>query len=236
MRQSTIASWQARRVRLKFPVVTVVVAVCTAIVGLLQFWWPPLLGYAERSPAITDGQWWRLGTALFTQDGGWFGGISNIIALLILGTLAEQFLSIPRWLIVYFATGLITEFVGLWWQPIGAGNSIAVCGLAAALCIGIAIKDPRLPWWTSIAIIYWLAVLASTQWPPLAIPILIFAAITPALHNHKLNVVYPVVTIAAVLTAALCIAQNIHGAAMLIGTAIAPPTLLLRGGLLGEVR
>jgi hypothetical protein len=31
------------------------------------------------------------------------------------------------------------------WQPVGGGNSIAVCGLAGALAIACWNRDPRLP-------------------------------------------------------------------------------------------
>lgn len=59
---------------------------------------PALLTLLERDAArIRQGEWWRLATALLVQDGGLAGGISNIAALLLIGSQAEQLLQRRVW-------------------------------------------------------------------------------------------------------------------------------------------
>ena len=84
---------------------------------------------------LATGQWWRLVTALFAQDGGLKGGIFNIAFLLALGTVAEPILGRRSWVLVYGATGVLSQFAGLLLQPEGAGNSVANLGLAAGILV-----------------------------------------------------------------------------------------------------
>jgi len=95
---------------------------------------PGLLPRFERNgPAIADGQSFRLFTALWFQDGGLRGGLYNLAMLLIVGASAEQYWDRRLWLLLYFGVGLAIEELAMWWQPVGAGNSIAVFGLAGSL-------------------------------------------------------------------------------------------------------
>lgn len=97
---------------------------------------PALLTLLERDAArIRQGEWWRLATALLVQDGGLAGGISNIAALLLIGSQAEQLLRRRVWLTVFLLGAFTAEIVALTWQPVGAGNSVAVCALAGALAV-----------------------------------------------------------------------------------------------------
>jgi hypothetical protein len=52
------------------PVPTFGVLTLTAATGLAQAADPDLLGRLERTPAELHGDWWRMATALFFQDGG----------------------------------------------------------------------------------------------------------------------------------------------------------------------
>jgi len=51
--------------------------------------------------------------------------------VLIVGGAAEQVVRRRAWITAYVATGLVGQLFGQAWQPVGAGNSVAVCGLAA---------------------------------------------------------------------------------------------------------
>jgi rhomboid protease GluP len=103
---------------------------------LAQMLVPPLLALFQRDAArIAQGEWWRMATALFFQDGWFAGGVTNILALLVVGALAEQVLRRTAWLAIHVGGGLIAECVALSWQPVGAGNSVAVCALAGALLV-----------------------------------------------------------------------------------------------------
>ena len=78
------------------------------------------------------------------QDGGVVGTISNLAFLLVMGTLVEQFLSVGQWFVCYFGAGLCGEIVAYAWQPTGAGNSVANCGLAGALIVAL-LASRRMP-------------------------------------------------------------------------------------------
>lgn len=128
----------------RLPVVTLCVFVAVAAGLVVQLSWPPALELFRRdSAAIAAGQLWRLGTALFFQDGGFAGGVFNLVALLLLGALAEQLWSRPRWLMLYFGAGLVTQLLAAWWQPIGAGNSVACFGLAGGLFARALLRRDR---------------------------------------------------------------------------------------------
>jgi rhomboid protease GluP len=79
------------------------------------------------------GEWWRILTAVFFQDGWLVGGLMNIVLLLAIGSLCEQVWSRSDWLMISIAGALIGELLGLRWEPAGAGNSIGTCALAGSL-------------------------------------------------------------------------------------------------------
>ncbi|HEV7713925.1 MAG TPA: rhomboid family intramembrane serine protease [Asanoa sp.] len=126
----------------KYPL-TIAVFVLTAVPSLLQFAFPSVLTSLQRTPAIRDGEVWRLVTSLVVQDGGWFGTISNLFFLLLVGSLAELTLRRWLWATCYLGFGLVAEGIALAWQPIGGGNSIAICGLAGALAVALLTRPLR---------------------------------------------------------------------------------------------
>lgn len=98
-----------------------------------------MAAWGRDGPQIGHGQVWRIGTSLLVQDGGWFATLLNVVGLVVLGGFAEQVCARSRWATAYAVAGLTGELVG-WagWQPVGAGNSVAVCGLAALLAVTLA--------------------------------------------------------------------------------------------------
>jgi membrane associated rhomboid family serine protease len=118
----------------KTPWTTLIVAGLISAGLILQIILPQLLALCMRNRLlILKGELWRLITALFFQDGGLAGGISNIVGLLFIGSLAEQFWTRKEWLIIFFIGGILSEVAGFWWQPSGAGNSVANLCLAASV-------------------------------------------------------------------------------------------------------
>ena len=88
------------------PAVTLVFAV-TATISVLQFRLPELLSLMRPDgTALTRGEWWRLVTPLFVQDGGWAGTLFNLGTLLALGAVAAETLGWRRWLLLYFGAGI----------------------------------------------------------------------------------------------------------------------------------
>ena len=65
--------------------------------------------------AVSDGDWWRLVGAMFLH-GSIFHSLFNMLALYWLGTIIEQALGTPRFLLVYFVSGLAGSAGALWFS------------------------------------------------------------------------------------------------------------------------
>jgi hypothetical protein len=55
--------------------------------------------------------------------------------------------------------------VGYAWQPSGAGNSVAVCGLAGVIALACWRRDSRLPAFGTFALLWCAVILPSWAWP-----------------------------------------------------------------------
>lgn len=215
---------------LRTPTATITVFVLTAAVNSVQLWDSGLLGSLERTPAGMHGQWWRAGTSLFVQDGGFFGAVSNLLFLLAIGVAAEQVVTRRRWLVYYFVAGVLSEFIGYAWQPTGGGNSIAVCGLAGALALRA--RDPQLPVWAPQVVLTWCGVLAATAASgSMATGIAVGAAVVIGVAvrgaAEKGLAVARLWGVAVAGTAlVLALLRNVHGAALIIGILLALATAL----------
>ena len=118
------------------PLLTLGLCALLALCLVAQLAYPSLLSLFQRDVLkILEGQWWRVFTALFFQDGWVAGGVSNIFALLLIGGLAEQTLGPSEWIAVCLIGASVAECVALRWQPVGAGNSVAVCALAGGVVV-----------------------------------------------------------------------------------------------------
>lgn len=126
-----------RRLRERLPVATMVALLIVAVPTLAQLTVAPgLLGSLRRDwVAIGSGEMWRLVTALVVQDGGFAGATFNLISLAVIGSAAEAVWGWRRWLVLALAAGVGAQLWGWVVQPVGAGNSVAVFGLAAALAV-----------------------------------------------------------------------------------------------------
>ncbi|PQZ92299.1 hypothetical protein CQ018_12405 [Arthrobacter sp. MYb227] len=78
---------------------------------------------------------WRVVTSLLVQDGLWPGMLFNLAALAWIGILAESLWKPRQWLFIALGSGLGAQFWGYLVQPLGAGNSVIVFGLAASLLV-----------------------------------------------------------------------------------------------------
>ena len=208
----------------RFHVVTAVVFAVTATVSVLGLALPSLLATLERAPAGLHGDWWRSFTALLVQDGGVAGTLSNLLFLLVMGALAEQFLERWQWLVCYFGAGLAGELAGYAWQPHGAGNSVAVCGLAGALVVALLAGSP-VPRLVPMVLLYWCGALLSVRWGTGPLVVCIAAAVAVQLVPAWTVVAGRLVAGAAIVAAlALTAANDIHGAALLAGILLAAAT------------
>lgn len=209
----------------RFPLVTAVVFGVTAAGAVAQAVVPGLLLALERAPAGLHGEWWRSATALVVQDGGVFGTVSNLFFLALVGAAAEQVLSRTRWLVQYLGTGLAAEFVGYAWQPVGAGNSGAICGLAGGLALALWRGSGAAPPWTGPLLVIWCAALVATISPAVSVVAIVVGAIATGLASAAVGrgvaLGRPVAVLVLVCGVALSVLTNIHGAALLIGLALA---------------
>jgi rhomboid protease GluP len=153
----------------RFPWLTLTVTGVTAAGLLAQELLPGTLTALQRSPAGVHGEPWRWATALVVQDGWLVGGLSNIAGLVLVGFVAEQVVRRTAWLAAYVVTGLVGQVFGHWWQPVGAGNSVAVCGLVALVVVMLA-RGRRAPGpLPYLAPSLWCGLLGAAVWWPLVL-------------------------------------------------------------------
>ncbi|MFC0437188.1 rhomboid family intramembrane serine protease [Kutzneria buriramensis] len=216
---------------MRFPVLTAAVTTVTAAANIVQLTVPGVLERFERTPAGLHGEWWRTVTSLFVQDGGIAGTASNLLFLVLVGTVAEQVLTRPGWLLHYFGVGIVSEFVGYLWQPVGGGNSIAVCGLTGAAALALWRRDSRLPAWGAAAVLLWCGALIGSVWFPLT-----FIGVAAMMVAQTRAWAVRPTAIAVVVTALFLSAlANIHGGALVIGLLLAPATIRVAGARTGSV-
>lgn len=121
----------------RFPVATMVSVVAVGVPSAVQLLLvPSLLSMWERDwSRILDGQWWRLLTSLVVQDGGWPGTVLNLVSLAVVGFFAERTWGRTAFVVIALVAGVGAQFWGAVVQPVGAGNSVAVFGLAASSAV-----------------------------------------------------------------------------------------------------
>jgi len=124
----------------------------------------------RNADRIADGQTWRLLTALVQQDGGWHGLIGNVVALVLVGSVAELLMGGRRTALTFFAVGVLAQLPALVWQPVGAGNSVGNFGLAGAVAL-LVLLDHQRPGAATVAAVLtllggiWLTALADVHGP-----------------------------------------------------------------------
>ncbi|MFJ7210336.1 rhomboid family intramembrane serine protease [Amycolatopsis sp. NPDC098790] len=127
------------------PYLTAAVFAVTLACGIAQLADRGLYDHVVRDAARIDaGEWYRLVTGMFFQDGWAFGLTSNLVWLAVFGTLAERVFGRARWLVLYFGCGLFGQVVSyLWLNPVGAGNSMCVVGLIGGLAAVVMVASRR---------------------------------------------------------------------------------------------
>ncbi|HEX7128000.1 MAG TPA: rhomboid family intramembrane serine protease [Thermodesulfobacteriota bacterium] len=89
---------------------------------------------AQDAPSIWHGEWWRLVTAVFLHAGP-VHLAANGFSLYVLGRVIEPTLGMPRYLVLFFVSGLVSGLATLVFvqDTLGVGASGAVFGLAGLL-------------------------------------------------------------------------------------------------------
>jgi len=126
----------------KIPKATLAVLFITGMVTSLQFFFPVLIVVLERRPGVTAlGQWWRLITPILINPEGWSQLVFNLSGIAIVGFLVERVLGSGRWLMLYVTGAVVGQLAGRVWKPIGAGSSVAICGLLGGLAIWLLRRE-----------------------------------------------------------------------------------------------
>jgi len=92
---------------------------------------------ANFGPATKDGEWWRLGSALFLHF-GLFHLAFNMVALWDGGRLVERMYGPGRFVLIYFCSGLVGNLLSLIAQgdrAVSGGASGAIFGVFGALMV-----------------------------------------------------------------------------------------------------
>ena len=159
------------------PLLTATVFLVTLACGIAQLVHRPLYEHVVRDASRIDhGQWYRLLTGMFFQDGWASGLISNLLLLAVFGTIAERVFGRRRWLVLYFVCGWFGQLMSyIWLSPVGAGNSMCIAGLIGGLAAVIILAPRR----------YGVIVPVQLRITALAVPVL--AVVDTILHdNHGL--------------------------------------------------
>ena len=127
----------------RFPKMTFLLLVAVAVPSTLQLFFPTILSTFQRDyERFLSGDWWRLITPLFVQDGGVAGTIFNLVSLLLVGSVAERLWGGRRMLLIFFLGGILAEIIAFAWQPVGAGNSVGNFSLAASIAVAGLVRHP----------------------------------------------------------------------------------------------
>jgi len=222
------------------PVVTLVVATVVALCNLAQVLWPQIVPALWRDPkALAAGQVWRLVSPLLVQSDGLAAFFFVFVGLLLIGAAVERFYGHLRWIILFFAGGLVGEIAGYAWQPYSSGTSVGVLGLAGGL-VALAVWRPdvvmrfeRANLLVVLALIYAVTLVASlvggdlgATWLAGALPA-VAASVFIFLGQRQVPpriVAFYVLGIILIGAALMTIFRDIHGPALLAG--------LLAGALL----
>ncbi|MGN6102230.1 MAG: rhomboid family intramembrane serine protease [Devosia sp.] len=141
----------------RFPGLTLAVFLATAAVTAASLYRPEIATGLERNaPLIAEGQVWRLVTTWLVETDGWAQIAVNFAGLAIFGWLVETFVGRRWWIIGYVVAGLAGEIAGLWWQPLGGGNSVAVCGLIGVFSLWQVLRQTTLGARRFVGPIFWL--------------------------------------------------------------------------------
>ncbi|WP_327230901.1 rhomboid family intramembrane serine protease [Streptomyces murinus] len=130
----------------RVPPVTATLFLVTGAVTAAQFAFPGVLAALRRDPgALASGEWWRALSPLLVQSPGW-QALVTVPAIVALGIPAERIFGAKGALALYLVPAAIGEGLGYVWQPHGAGNSIAVLGLAGGLVSWLFLEAQEKGW------------------------------------------------------------------------------------------
>jgi len=160
------------------------------------------------------------------HDGGWPHLAANAAALVVVGVSVERAFGRRLWLALYLAGGLAGELAGYAWQPRGAGNSVAVCGLAGGLLAALLLgREAKVSAIGAVFVPYWVAALVAYASDSLVVGVGLCALVAPLgflIARNGLSRPLAVCLGSAELLGALTLLalHDIHGPALLAGALV----------------
>jgi len=96
------------------------------------------------APRTTNGEWWRVVTAMFLH-GGFLELVANAIGLLAIGVVLERIVGPVTFAVIYFSAGITGSFIILFTDPLTVGTSamaavLGVYGLMIATTIWTLVR------------------------------------------------------------------------------------------------
>jgi membrane associated rhomboid family serine protease len=128
-----------------WPAATILLLVLVGLPSLLQLRYPGVFTSLRGDPTLifTQGQLWRVITALVVQDGGIAGTVFNLLTLALVGVVAERVWGRAITLAIFFGCGIALNLLGLSMQVAVAGNSGATFGLGASVAGLVLVRRGR---------------------------------------------------------------------------------------------
>lgn len=102
---------------------------------------------------------WRFVSAIFLH-GSTGHLLSNLFALLLFGLILESSVGSRKFLLVFFASGIVANLIAVWFYPSSLGASGAIYGILGALVVlrpGMTVWVYNLPMPMAIAGVVWVA-------------------------------------------------------------------------------
>jgi rhomboid protease GluP len=96
--------------------------------------WPGLLDEVGRGH-LAAGQVWRVVTPLLVQTGPAVAVVIVFVLALLVGWPAERWFGSGRMAALYLGGGIVANVVGAWWDPDGAGITVAGCGVLGGFAV-----------------------------------------------------------------------------------------------------
>jgi rhomboid protease GluP len=155
-RPDTEAFGNALRERTSRTLVTPAIVIANGIVFLLMLLAPGALSDpdtlvrwgASFGPRTTNGEWWRIVTAMFVHA-GLFQVLINALGLWQVGLMLERMVGHFSFAAAYLASGILANLVSLWMYPVGvsmgaSGAVLGIYGLLIAWFVSGFFKEPTL--------------------------------------------------------------------------------------------
>jgi hypothetical protein len=96
--------------------------------------WPGMVDTLGRGQ-LGNGELWRVVTPLLVQTGPTAAVVVAFLLVALVGWLAERWFGSARMAALYLGGGLVANVVGAWWDPHGAGITVAGCGVLGGFAV-----------------------------------------------------------------------------------------------------